>query len=163
MLSGYCIFLCLHYFGQCFSTAVIPALDQMLSNPCDWLLQWPYMPINTMEAVSSCKGSPQIQTPDPMTVLVTGAAGFIGYHAVIALHQHGHGVTLPLLQRLSSSADRLCSLQYHVAITHYQQQCFTMYEFQTCCGDDTSPLNVVTAPNCAQAPCQLTSCQPRDS
>lgn len=26
-----------------------------------------------------------------MTVLVTGAAGFIGYHAVIALHQHGHG------------------------------------------------------------------------
>lgn len=58
------------------------------------ILQRPYMPFNTAEVLSSCERSDQADEMPQMTVLVTGAAGFIGYHAAVKLHRLGHGAIL---------------------------------------------------------------------
>lgn len=59
------------------------------------------MPFNEAEAVESCRGSGHTHGAPPMTVLVTGAAGFIGHRAATMLRRNGHGALRLSLQLTS--------------------------------------------------------------
>lgn len=49
------------------------------------------MPFNEERAQESCLGTGHTHKAPQMTVLVTGAGGFIGVHAVLMLRRSGHG------------------------------------------------------------------------
>jgi UDP-glucuronate 4-epimerase len=51
-----------------------------------------YMPLDMHKARQSCQGTGHTHGAPQMTVLVTGAGGFIGMHASLMLRRRGHGV-----------------------------------------------------------------------
>ena len=70
------------------------------------------MPFDEAEAAQSCQGGGQAQGPPSMTVLVTGAAGFIGHRAAVMLRRSGHGApTNPRFDPLKPSAGG-CNLSW---------------------------------------------------
>lgn len=72
-------------------------------------LQRAYMPLSTERAQKSCQGTGHTHGAPQMTVLVTGAGGFIGVHATLMLRRRGHG-GLPVSARLQPDVD--CKLLF---------------------------------------------------
>lgn len=52
------------------------------------------MALNAQRAQDSCQGTGYTHGAPPMTVLVTGAGGFIGVHAALMVRRRGHGELL---------------------------------------------------------------------
>ena len=77
---------------------------------CLWLLTWrcpllqrAYMALNAQRAQDSCQGTGHTQGAPPMTVLVTGAGGFIGVHAALMVRRRGHGELCSWQSRLAAN------------------------------------------------------------
>ena len=72
-------------------------------------MQRAYIPLDAAAAEESCTGTGGAQGAQ-MTVLVTGAGGFIGMSASIMLHQHGHGEGTALSAFLTRDRNGRCAL-----------------------------------------------------
>ncbi len=62
------------------------------------------MPLDLEKAQQSCQGTGHTHGAPQMTVLVTGAGGFIGMHSSMMMRRRGHGARILELSSLTKRA-----------------------------------------------------------